>query len=93
MLQYSERMQVFGVNMYIKDIYHVSTIKEVAVHLIFSLYLVYLYCIYLILLNVVILFSGDRQGKLWLPQNVAKMNNHTSEHLLQTLAINLLIQR
>ena len=36
MLQYSERMQVFGVNMYIKDIYHVSTIKEVAVHLIFS---------------------------------------------------------
>ena len=46
MLQYSERMQVFGVNMYIKDIYHVSTIKEVAVHLVFSIYLVYLYCIY-----------------------------------------------
>ena len=42
MLQYSERMQVFGVNMYIKDIYHVSTIKEVAVHLAFSIYLVYL---------------------------------------------------
>ena len=29
-LYYTERMQVFGVNMHIKDIYHVSTIKEVA---------------------------------------------------------------
>ena len=28
---YNERMQVFGVNMYIKDIYHVSCIKEVRV--------------------------------------------------------------
>jgi len=29
MLLYSERMQVFGVSMHIKDIYHVETIKEV----------------------------------------------------------------
>ena len=30
-IHYNERMQVFGVNMHIKDIYHVSSIKEVAI--------------------------------------------------------------
>jgi len=29
MLLYSERMQVFGISMHIKDVYHVETIKEV----------------------------------------------------------------
>lgn len=32
-VHYSERMQVFGVNMHIKDIYHVSTIKEVCTYI------------------------------------------------------------